>query len=98
MQVCAAQKGVLKGARICSFIACWCIASQALGRSITTEDYAEWWKESERTVYRWQAEFREVFPHLSTPQPIADQAIARSEALSRGVQGVGSLPASLVAA
>ncbi len=98
MEICAARKGVLKGARVCTFIACWCIASQALGRAITLEEYAEWWKESERTVYRHQAEFREVFPHLSTPQAIADHAMARSEAMSRGVKGVGALPASIVLA
>ena len=96
--VCISKKGVLKGARICSFVAQWTICSQALGREITTEDFADWWKESERTVYRWQAEFRDCFPHLSTPQTIANHAIARSEALSRGVDGVGQLPASLVAA
>jgi hypothetical protein len=98
MEVCFARKGVLKGGRITAFIAQWTICSQALGREITTEDFAAWWKESERTVYRWQAEFRECFPHLSTPQAIANHAIARSEALSRGVDGVGQLPASLVAA
>lgn len=98
MQVCYAKHGILKGARTCAFIAQWTMASQGLGRQITREEYAEWWKESERTVYRELARFREAFPALNNPQPIADQAIARSEALSRGVDGVGSLPASLVAA
>lgn len=98
MELCVARKGVLKGSRVCAFIAQWIIASQALGREITLEEYAEWWKESERTAYRHQAEFRECFPGLPNPQTIANHGIAKSEALSRGVSGVGSLPASLVVA
>lgn len=98
MEVCIAQKGVVKGARVCSFIVQWCIASNALGREISIEEYADWWKEHVRTAYREQARFREVFPHMSTPQAIANQAIARSEAMQRGVSGVGSLPADLVLA
>jgi hypothetical protein len=98
MEACIAKLGVVKGSRVCSFIVSWCITSNAYGREITVEEYAEWWREHIRTAYREQARFREVFPHLANPQVIADAAIARSEALSRGVQGVGALPASLVAA
>jgi hypothetical protein len=98
MEVCIARKGVLKGSRVCSFIVSWCLASQALGREITLEEYREWWRESERTAYRHQADFRQVFPHLPNPQPIADVAIARSEAITRGVKGLGAVPVSLVPA
>lgn len=97
MEVCVAKKGVLKGARVASFIVSWCIASQALGREITLEEYADWWKESERTAYRHQADFREVFPQWPNPQVIANSAMARSEAMQRGVQGVGSLPVAALA-
>lgn len=98
LDVCVAKKGIYKGGRVATFIVCWCIASNALGREITLEEYREWWKESERTAYREQARFREVFPQLANPQPIADNAMARSEALQRGVRGVGALPASLAIA
>lgn len=91
------KAGVLKGSRVLTFICQWTMTSQALGRPITIEDYAEWWKESERTAYRHQAEFRRVFG-LPTPQVFADQAIVRAEALSRGPNGLGSLPVDVVTA
>jgi hypothetical protein len=98
MELCVAKLGIVKGARVCSFIASWCIASNALGRAITIEEYAEWWREDLRTSYRHQARFREVFPQLANPQRIADDAMARQQALSRGVNGIGSLPTSVVLA
>jgi hypothetical protein len=91
MEVACARAGVLKGARVVAFICQWTMASQALGHAITLEEYRAWWKESERTAYRYQREFRDVFPHLATPQPFADQAIVRAEALSHGVNGLGKL-------
>src|SRR4051794_30310703 len=99
MEWCLANGGVIKGARVQAFIAQWTIASQHIGRPITLAEYAEWWREPRSTAFRHQAQFRELFPHLDTPQSIADAAIARSdEWASRGVTGLGQLPASLVAA
>jgi hypothetical protein len=98
LQHAQGKVGVLKGARVCAFITQWTMTSQALGREITIEDYIEWWRESQRTAYRHQAEFRAVFAPLSNPQPIANQAITRAEAVAHGVKGVGSLPASLIPA
>lgn len=99
LEVAIQRGGTRKGLRVATFVSCWAITSRSLGRAITLDDYREWWRESERTAYRYQAEFRELFPELDTPQPIADVAIARaSDALDRGVAGVGSLPASLLLA
>ena len=99
MEVCISRAGVLKGARVASFIASWAIASQALDREITLEEYADWWNENERTAYRHQASFREVFPHLATPQPIANAAKAMNrDWTSAGVKAFGQLPADLVPA
>jgi hypothetical protein len=99
MELCVARAGMLRGARVAAFIAQWTIVSQALDRPITLEDYGAWWHESERTVYRHQARFREVFPQLKTPQPISDAAIARAgEWRDRGVAGIGELPVSLAVA
>jgi hypothetical protein len=99
MEVAQARAGVLKGARICSFIAQWSIASSSLGRPITLAEYAEWWRESERSAFRHQAEFRAAFPHLENPQAIHDAAQQRAAGWqARGVSGIGQLPASLVAA
>jgi hypothetical protein len=91
------QVGILKGARVCTFICQWTIAVNAIGRPITIEEYGEWWNESERTVYRHQAEFRRVFD-VPSPQVFADQALVRAEALQRGVAGLGRLPLDVVMA
>lgn len=99
LEVCVAKAGPVKGGRIAAFGAQWAIASQALGRPITIEDYCEWWGVSEATAYRHQAEWRRVFPHMRTPQPIADVAARRSdEWLQKGVRGFGALPADVVPA
>ncbi len=92
------RAGILKGSRVCAFVVQWTMASQALGREITLAEYADWWNEKERTAFHHQAEFRSVFAPLATPQPMANKAIVRAEAMQRGVGGVGSLPASLVLA
>jgi hypothetical protein len=86
--------GVMKGARVLAFITQWTLASQGLGRTITLAEYCDWWGASDRTAWRHLAEFREVFADtgLHSPQAIADQAIARAEALQHGVKGVGGLP------
>jgi len=97
LELAISKVGVLKGARVCAFLCQWTIATNALGRPITLEEYADWWKESERTVYRHQAEFRRVFG-APTPQVFADQAIVRSEALTRGVAGLGGLELKAVMA
>jgi len=97
LELAISKVGVLKGARVCAFVCQWTIAAQAIGRPITIEEYADWWSESERTAYRHQAEFRRVFG-VPTPQLFADQAIVRSEALTRGVAGLGSLPLDVVMA
>jgi hypothetical protein len=95
MEVCVARAGVMKGARVQAFISCWVIASQRLGRPITLADYADYWKENERTAYREQARFREVFPGMETPQPIADSVIRE---LGDQAADVGLLPATLLPA
>jgi hypothetical protein len=99
IDVCIARGGVRKGVRVQTFITAWTVASQAMGRPITLDEYAEWWKHSRATAFRHQAAFREVFPALDTPQPIADVAIARGrEWQTRGADGIGQLPASVVVA
>jgi DNA-binding transcriptional ArsR family regulator len=99
LEVCLARAGVMKGARVQSFISLWSMASQRLGRPITVTDYAEYYGESERNVYRHLRSFREVFPSVDTPQPIADAVIAQAEDRVYGKVGdVGLLPAGLLPA
>lgn len=82
LEYSVARAGFIKGARLAEFIATWAIASRSLGRSITTEDLVEWWEPavSRRTAYYRLSDFREAFPELESPQPIADLLLARVDA------------------
>lgn len=68
--------GVMKGSRVGSYIVLWALASQELGREPTMEEFITWSREPRRTVFRWQAEFRAVFPEWPTPQPVAAEVSA----------------------
>jgi hypothetical protein len=51
-----------KAARITSFIAMWALAERELGRELGgIDEYRSYWNESERSAYRRQKEFREVW-------------------------------------
>jgi hypothetical protein len=57
-----AAKAVPKGSRITAFIVLWAQAERDLGRKLDgIEEYREYWNESERSAYRRQAEFRDVW-------------------------------------
>ena len=71
LQRCVAKGGVMKGTRVMTFVALWSIAEREEGRELTIEEYLRWSREPRRTVYRRQAEFREVFPEFRTPHPLA---------------------------
>ncbi len=86
-----AKGGIRKGMRVGTFIAQWTIAQDALGFEPTAEQAAQWWKESVATWYRRLEDFRSIFgPELSTPGPIAVQAIAAGEAHAEKVGEVMS--------
>lgn len=71
-QLAAANVGQIAGAKVVAFIVQWGIACEALGHSLTLEDYADWWHASRSTVFREQARFREAFPGETTPQRLVD--------------------------
>lgn len=75
MEVCIARGGVRKGLRVATFICQWTMAQQSLGRVPMVREYSRWWREPERTTYKYLSEFREIFPELETPAPIATAAI-----------------------
>jgi hypothetical protein len=55
-------KAAPKAARIAAFLTMWAYAERNLGRELHgIEDYREFWKESERSAYRHQAECRAVW-------------------------------------
>jgi hypothetical protein len=68
----ARHVGRIGGAKVVAFIVQWAIAGEALGRSLTLDDYADWWHASRSTVFREQARFREAFPGEATPQRLVD--------------------------
>ncbi len=80
-----------------AYIAQWAIASEALGRPISREDYGEWWRFSQATSYRHVQVFHDAFPHLETPQPVATVALAYAEQWrARGIAGFAGLPVAVV--
>jgi hypothetical protein len=85
----AKRVGLIAGARVVAFIVQWGIAEEALGHSLTLEEYADWWHASRSTVYREQARFREAFPSETTPQRLVDLLKKEEGAtwFKRGVSG-----------
>ena len=71
-QLAASNVGQIAGAKVVAFIVQWGIACEALGHSLTLEEYADWWHASRSTVFREQARFREAFPGETTPQHLVD--------------------------
>lgn len=98
IEVAVARAGLMRGSRVTKFVTEWTLVVQAVGHPITLAEFAEWWSEPMSTAYRRQAQFREVFPELETPQPIADLVIAgkAKKAAGAGVEGIGKLPAAAV--
>lgn len=90
LEICVTRGGSLKGGRVGAFIAQWAMASRSMGHSITLDEYADWWCESRSASFRHQRLFRELFPHLDTPQPLADALIRAydDELFRRGVKGL----------
>jgi len=100
LQVAVAKHGLRKGYSVVSFILAWAIVCESLGRPITLDDYAEWWRVSESTAFREQQRFRLTFEELATPQPIVEamQAQAGERLARRGVKDVGAFPVALLPA
>ena len=53
------------------FVMQWEIARRALGRAPSTDEFADFWGASTRTVYRSLKRFREAFPGELDPDRIA---------------------------
>ena len=71
-RLAARHVGQIGGAKVVAFIVQWAIAGEALGHSLTLDEYADWWHASRSTVFREQARFREAFPGEATPQRLVD--------------------------
>jgi hypothetical protein len=91
LEVCAMRAGakgaldfraIAKAGRVALFIAEWAIAADKLGRRLTTEEVAAYWKDAERTAYRRLSEFRELFSDLgehATPQDVLDRVTVKAD-------------------
>lgn len=81
--------GLRKAIRVLGFMAEWDHARSKMRRdTITVEEYRAWWKESQRTAYRRQEEFRAAFPGEKTPDRLLDVA-AHQWAERDGLAGLG---------
>lgn len=72
----AAAKAAPLAGRVACFITQWAIAMQMEERdeySIT--EYQRYWKENERSTYRLQSEFRQLWPEYETPNELARQIV-----------------------
>ena len=87
-----------KATRVALFIASWAAAMDAEGREeFTITEYARFWNEVEREAYRYQREFRELWPEYVTPNELAGQMLAHGPSPSRRQGGkVEPLPISTV--
>jgi hypothetical protein len=77
-------RDVPKGARAAMFVVEWAIASMDVGKPLTSGEFAEWWKVSERSVERRRRELRVLFPEHH-PQELADLLIAEVDGRRGGV-------------
>jgi hypothetical protein len=65
-----------KATRVALFIGSWAAAMASEGRSeYTITEYARFWNEVEREAYRFQREFRELWPEYETPNELAQQLL-----------------------
>lgn len=62
--LCVQRAGFKEGRKVAQFIVEWEVATAAIGRRITAEEFSDWWRESPATTYRHLARFRTAFPEL----------------------------------
>lgn len=87
-----------KATRVAMFVASWAAAMDAQGRNeYTITEYARFWNEVEREAYRFQREFRELWPEYETPDDLARRLLQEPHARpARGKDGkVAPIPVSV---
>jgi hypothetical protein len=62
--VCIERAGWREGRKMAQFIFEWEVATRSIGRQISPDEFAEWWRENRATTYRHLARFRAAFPEL----------------------------------
>jgi len=77
LEVAIAGAGLRTAIKATTWAYEWAVTREALGHEPSVEEVADWWKQSHRTAYRDQAEFRKAFPMLDTPAKIYESEEAR---------------------
>lgn len=81
----ASVKAGPKAIRVAGFIVTWAIAMREEGRNeYTITEYQRRWRGGERQAYRWQKEFRELWPEYDTPNELARQVVKHIDATLEG--------------
>ena len=71
-----AAKVTPKASRVAGFVVMWAVAmADEKVESYSITEYQRYWHEGERQTYRLQAEFRELWPELETPNDLAAQLV-----------------------
>jgi hypothetical protein len=65
-----------KASRVAAFVVLWAWAMRDESKdSFTITEFQRYWNDGERQAYRKQAEFRELWPELETPDQLARQVV-----------------------
>lgn len=65
-----------KAMRVATFVVLWAVGMREAGSdAYSLTEYQERWNESERTAFRLQSEFRELWKDYGTPDEIARQVV-----------------------
>lgn len=87
--------GIRKGLRVASYAAEWALVANELGRPPTAEEVGKSWGWASAKSFRRQAEWREAFPNVPTPEPLwraAEDRLSKMD-LAGAVSVVSQLPA-----
>lgn len=91
-----AAKVTPKASRVAAFIVMWAAAmADEKADSYSITEYQRYWHEGERQAYRLQAEFRELWPELDTPNDLAAQLVDYLKRHKPSKVQVARLPSTL---
>jgi hypothetical protein len=88
--------GIRKGIKVASYAAEWALVANKLGRAPAAWEVGAEWGWSPAASYRRQAEWREAFPNVPTPEPCwraAEERLGKLEDLAGAVNVMTQMPA-----
>ena len=91
-----AGQAMPRASRVATFVVQWALAMDDLDADeLTLTEWRRWWNESERTSWRYLAEFRELFPEYETPEPLAAQILQHLRRRKVNVATAMNLPVTV---